>query len=76
MSPWRLNLTLFGHPVVNVELGGPDTHPPPAADPPAPPPPTDAPGPVTDRRTPPITSIGFQSKRHWADGREYWGSPR
>lgn len=74
MNPWRIALTVFGHPVINVEVGATTSIPTPAPDPPAPP--TDAAGPVTDRRAAPITSIGFHGKRHWADGREYWGSPR
>jgi hypothetical protein len=67
VDQWRLCVSLLGHTVLDVEIGSPA-----AVQPPREQPADEAPGPVTDRRSAPITQIGFQSRRRWADGRDCW----
>lgn len=73
---FRLSITILGKGLLDVEIGTPT---------PPPPEPTSAerekatddetPGPVTDRRSAPVSQIGFTAGPRWADGRDRWRSP-
>lgn len=72
MNPMQLTVNVLGRTLIHIELAAP-TKPPPAPTPNSQgKPPSEAPGPITERVSNPITHIGFQPRRKWADGRDCW----